>query len=63
LDKETEACRRLKNMELHDLHSSPDIIGVIKPRGMRWVEYAAHTVEGRCACRVLVGKPERKRSL
>jgi len=50
-------------MELHDLHSSPDIIGVIKPRGMRWAGYAAHTGEGRRACRVLVVKAERKRPL
>jgi hypothetical protein len=27
--------RRLHNAELHDLHSSPNIIWVIKPRRMR----------------------------
>jgi hypothetical protein len=30
--------RKLHYVELHSLYSSPDIITVIKSRGMRWVE-------------------------
>ena len=34
----------------------PEIIRVIKPRGMRWVRKVARVVERRYAYRVLVGK-------
>jgi hypothetical protein len=33
--------RKLHNEELHDLHSSPNIIRVIKLRIMRWAGYVA----------------------
>jgi hypothetical protein len=33
--------RRLHNEELNDLYSSPNIIGVIKSRRMRWVGHVA----------------------
>jgi hypothetical protein len=36
---------------------------MIKSRRMRWVGYVARMVEKRNACRILVGKPERKRPL
>jgi hypothetical protein len=35
-DEVTGEWRRLHNEKLHDLYSSPNIIRVIKPRGMRW---------------------------
>jgi hypothetical protein len=49
--------RRLHNKELHNLHSSPNIIRVIKSRGMRWVGYVAQMGEMRNAYNILVGKP------
>jgi len=33
--------RRLNNEELHNLCASPNIIGVIKSRRMRWVGHVA----------------------
>ena len=55
--------RRLRNEELNDLYSSPNIVGVIKSRRMRWAGHVARMGEERGACRVLVGKPEEKRPL
>jgi hypothetical protein len=54
---------KLHNDELHSLYSSPDIVRVIKSRGMRWVRHVAHMGEGRSVYGVLVGKPEVKRPL
>jgi hypothetical protein len=54
-DEVTEVWGKLHNDELHDLHTSPAIVRVIKSRRMRW--------EGRGVYRVLVGKPEGKRPL
>jgi len=51
------------NEELNDLYSSPNIIWVIKSRRMRWAGHVASVVERRGVCRVLMGKPERKRLL
>jgi hypothetical protein len=33
--------RKLHNEELHDLYSSPNIVPVIKSRGMRWAGHVA----------------------
>jgi hypothetical protein len=44
------------------MYSSPDI-RQIKSRRMRWAGHVARTGEGRNVYRVLVGKPEGKRSL
>jgi hypothetical protein len=41
--------------ELHSLYSSPNIVRVIKSKRMRWAGHMAH--------RILVGRPEGKRSL
>jgi hypothetical protein len=49
--------------KLHDLYSSPNIVRVIKSRRMRWVGHVARMGEGSGVYRVLVGKPEEKRSL
>ena len=53
--------RRLHNEELNDLHSSPNIVRVIKSRRMRWAGHVARMGEERGVYRVLVGKPEGKR--
>jgi len=54
--------RKLHNEELNDLYSSPNIVRVIKSR-KRWVGHVARMAECRGVYRVLVGKPEGKRSL
>jgi hypothetical protein len=58
----TREWRRLHNKELYALYAL-DIICVIKPRRLRWTEHIACVGERRGACRVLVGKPERRRPL
>jgi hypothetical protein len=35
-DEVTGGWRKLHNKELHDLYSSPNIITMIRSRGMRW---------------------------
>jgi hypothetical protein len=62
-DGVTGGWRKLHNEELHDLYSSPSIIGMMKSRRMRWVGYVARIREKRNAYRILVGKPEGKRPL
>ena len=55
--------RRLRNEELNDLYSSPNIVRVIKSRRMRWAGHVARVGEERGVYRVLVGKPDGKRPL
>jgi hypothetical protein len=55
--------RKLHNEKLRDLYSSPSIIRIIKARRMRWVEHVARMGEKRNAYRLLVGKPEGRKSL
>jgi hypothetical protein len=55
--------RKLHNEELHNLYSSPNIIRMIKSRRMRWAGHVARKGETRNAYRIVVGKPEGKRSL
>jgi len=62
-DEVTGEWRRLHNEELSDLYSSPNVVGVIKSRRMRWVGHVARMVEERGLYSVLVGKPEGKRPL
>jgi hypothetical protein len=59
----TGGWRKLHNEELHDLYSSPSIIRIIKSRRMRWAGHVARMGENRNVYRLLVGKPEGKRSL
>jgi hypothetical protein len=62
-NKVTGGRRKLHNEELHDLLSSPSIIRIIKSRRMRWAGHVARMGENRNAYRLLVGKPEGKKSL
>ena len=59
----TREWRKLHNEELNDLYSSPNIVRVIKSRKMRWAGHVTRMGERRGVYRVLVGKPERKRTL
>jgi len=51
------------NDELNDLYSSPNIVRVMKSRIIRWAGHVARMGERRGLYMVLVGKPEKKRSL
>ena len=62
-DKVTGEWRRLQNEELNDLYCLPNIIRVIRSRGMRWVGRVACMGARRDVYRILVGKPEGKRPL
>jgi hypothetical protein len=62
-DEVTGKWRNLHNEELNDLHSSPNIIQVIKLRRVRWVRHVARMGKRRGVYRVLVGKLEGKRPL
>jgi hypothetical protein len=55
--------RKLHNDELRSRYSSPNIVRVIKSRRMRWAGHVARMGEERGVYRVLVGRPEGKRSL
>jgi transcription termination factor 2 len=55
--------RKVHNDELHNLYSSPHIVGVIKSRRMRWAGHVARMEEGRGVYRVFVGRLEGKRPL
>jgi hypothetical protein len=59
----TGGWRKLHSEELHNLYSSPSIIGMIKSRRMRWEGHIARTGEKKSAYRILVGKLEGKRPL
>jgi hypothetical protein len=46
-DEVTGEWRKLHRGELHNLHSSPDIIRPINSRRMRWAEHVARMGEGK----------------
>jgi hypothetical protein len=62
-NKVTGERRKLRNGELYNLYSSPDIIRRTKSRRMRWMGHVANMGEGRNMYRVLVGKLEGERPL
>ncbi|KAJ4444166.1 hypothetical protein ANN_05955 [Periplaneta americana] len=62
-DEVTGEWRTLHSTELQALYSSSDIIRNIKSRRLRWAGHVARICESRNAYRVLVGRPEGKRSL
>ena len=62
-DEVTGEWIKLHNEELNDLYFSHNIFRVIKSRIMIWVGRIAHMEERRFVYRVLVGKPEGKRTL
>jgi hypothetical protein len=55
--------KRPRKEELHNLYSSPNIIRVIESKRIRGTGHVAYMGEMINAYRILVGKPERKRSL
>jgi hypothetical protein len=55
--------KKLHNDEFLDLYSSQNLVRVIKSRRTRWAGHAGRMGEGRSVYRVLVGRPEGKRSL
>jgi hypothetical protein len=57
-DEVTGGRRKLHNEELHDLSSSPSIIGMIKSRRMRWAVHVGRMGKKRNAHMLLVGKAE-----
>ena len=62
-DEVTGEWRKSHNEELRDLYSLPNTVRVVKSRRMRWAGHVARMGEGRGVHRVLVGKPEGKRTL
>ncbi|KAJ4434726.1 hypothetical protein ANN_23294 [Periplaneta americana] len=61
-DEITGEWRKLHNIKLHALYSSPDIIRNIKSRRLRWAGHVAHMVKSINVYRVLVGRQEGKTS-
>jgi hypothetical protein len=62
-DRVTGGWRKLHNEELHNLYSSPSIIGIIKSRRMKWAGHVARMEEKRKVYRLWVGEPQGKRLL
>jgi hypothetical protein len=55
--EEDESWRKLHNDEHHDLHSSPNIVRVIKSRRMRWAGYVARMGRGEVLTGFWLGGP------
>jgi hypothetical protein len=62
-DRVTRGCRKLHNKELRNLYTLLSIIGIIKSRRMWWAGHVARMGEKRNMYRLLIGRPEGKRSL
>jgi hypothetical protein len=61
--EEDGSWRKFHNDELHNLYSSPNIVGVITSRRMKWAGHVARMGERRDVYRDLVGRPEVKSPL
>jgi hypothetical protein len=61
-DEVTGKWRRIHNKELYALYSSPNTTGVIKSMRLIWAGHVARMEERRDAYRVLVRKPEGRKS-
>jgi hypothetical protein len=59
-DQSVVGRRKLHNVELHNLYSSPNIIRMIKSRMIWSAGHVARIGEKRYVYRILVGKPEGK---
>jgi hypothetical protein len=57
-EEEAGGWRKLHNEELHNLYASPNVIRVIKSRGMKWAGLVACMREMRNAYKIMVGKVE-----
>jgi hypothetical protein len=62
-DEVTGEWRKLHNEKLNDLYCSPNIVRAIKWIRLRWVGHVARMGDRIGVYRVLVGKPEGKRTL
>jgi hypothetical protein len=62
-DGVTGGWRKQHNEALHNLHSSPSIIRIIKSRRMRWAGHVARMGEKGNMYMILAGKPKGKRPL
>ena len=62
-DEVTGEWRRVRNEELNDMYSAPNIVRMIRSRRMRWAGHVALMGEERGVYSVLVGKPEGRRPL
>jgi hypothetical protein len=51
---------RLHNDEIHSLYASPNIIRMIKSRGIIWARHIARIEQMRNEYNILVGKPYEK---
>jgi hypothetical protein len=62
-DEVTRDWRKLHNEELNDLYSSPSIVCMIKSKRLRRTGRVARIAARRDVYRILMGKPEGRRSL
>jgi hypothetical protein len=53
----------MHNDEQHNLHSSPNIVKAIKSRRISFAGHVARKEEGKVVYRILVGRPEGKKTL
>ena len=55
--------RSLHSEEPHSLYCSPNIVRVIKSRGLRWAGHVTRMEDGRGAFKILAGSPIGKKPL
>jgi hypothetical protein len=58
----TRERKKRHNEEFHDLYSSPSIIIIIQSKRVRWVGHVERMGKKRAEYRLLVGKPEAKKT-